>query len=99
MPNEQQIHEECVVHMAMEEKNKSVTGRLTMLMWMIGFLIAAVLTTSSALYSSLTSLNREISGYTARFVTIERDYRSMVDDVRTLRIEVDALKQRVNDSK
>lgn len=81
--------------MAMEEKNKSVASRLTMLMWMIGFLIAAVLTTSSALYSSLTTLNREISGYTARFVTIERDYRTMVDDVKVLRAEVASLRQQV----
>lgn len=91
------IHQECVVHMAMEEKNKSVASRLTMLMWMIGFLIAAVLTTSSALYSSLTALNREISGYTARFVTIERDYRSIVDDVKYLRLEVESLKQRIGE--
>ncbi len=69
MPEE--CRENCQEHTGQEERIKSVGGKMTLVLWLLGILISTILGSSVALYTSIQSLNFAIAGMSGRFSSIE----------------------------
>lgn len=57
----------CPDHTGQEERIKGVSGKLTLVIWLLGILIGG----TAVLYSSLQVLNNSIANVGARFSSIE----------------------------
>lgn len=61
----------CPEHSGQEEKIRGVSGKMSLILWMLGLLIAVMMSSSAALYSSIQALNYNMANMSGRFSSIE----------------------------
>jgi hypothetical protein len=61
----------CGDHTGHEERIRATDGKLILLIWLIGILIALMTTCTGALYSSVQSMNTAVAVLGQRFAAVE----------------------------
>jgi hypothetical protein len=71
MSEESMSRHTCGDHTGHEERIRANDGKLTLVIWMIGILIALMTTCTGALYSSVQSMNTAVAVLGQRFAAVE----------------------------
>ncbi|OHD24196.1 MAG: hypothetical protein A2Y38_24910 [Spirochaetes bacterium GWB1_59_5] len=63
--------ENCPDHSGQEERIVGVSGKMTLVLWLLGILITVMIGATAALYSSIQALNYTMANMSGRFAGIE----------------------------
>mgnify|MGYP001482898683 CR=1 FL=1 len=64
-------NENCSAHSGQEEKIHGVSGKMNLVLWLLGILITLIGIVGGGLYSSVQTLNVSLASLTGKFTTIE----------------------------
>lgn len=64
-------HENCVAHSGQEERIRAIGGKMNLVLWLLGILIAIIISLGGALYNSVQAVSYAIAGYGSKFSAIE----------------------------
>lgn len=64
-------NENCAAHSGQEERIHGVSGKMNLVLWLLGILITLIGVVGGGLYSSVQTLNISLAAVTGKFSTIE----------------------------
>ena len=64
-------HENCSEHSGQDERIIGVSGKMSLMLWLLGILITVMIGSTAALYSSIQALNYSMASMSGRFASIE----------------------------
>lgn len=79
--------ENCAEHTGQEERIKGVSGKMTLVIWLLGILIAG----TAGLYSSIQALNSTLANVGTRFATIEAKITILEANDQRIQSRIDRL--------
>ena len=86
---DQDIHEQCTAHSGMETKNRTI-------LWLLGILIALMITIGGAQFAILLDVKAQIAGYSYRMAASDEADKGMKDRLQLLEQRLQDIERRIN---
>lgn len=71
MGDQELCHENCAAHSGQQEKIHGVSGKMNLVLWLLGILITVIVGVGGGLYSSVQALNVSLASFAGKFSTVE----------------------------